>query len=61
MTPRMDITEHRPERFKHAVRASCCEACNWPDCGCQTTAQILRAGINAWTTFLLDDGVREDE
>lgn len=47
----MNIFEHRPERFKAAVRAVCCDACNWPDCGCETTADILRKGIAAWEAF----------
>ncbi len=51
-----DLTEERPERFIHAVRSACCEACNYPDCGCKTVAEILRSGINAWEAFLSDNG-----
>ena len=47
----MSIFEQRPERFQAAVRAACCDACNWPECGCETTADVLRKGITAWELF----------
>jgi hypothetical protein len=55
-----DLFEHRQERLKAAVRAACCEACDWPDCGCETTANIVRKAIVAWDDFGTDTSVMKD-
>jgi hypothetical protein len=55
-----DLFEHRQERLKAAVRAACCEACDWPDCGCETTANIVRKAIVAWDDFGTDSSVMKD-
>lgn len=38
----------RRERFKRAVRATCCDACDYPECGCTTSADIARRAIMVW-------------
>lgn len=38
----------KSERFNRSVRATCCDACNYPECGCTASADILRRGLTAW-------------
>jgi len=49
-----DFFETRQERLEAAVRAACCAACNWPECGCEATADIVRKAIVAWDQFCGD-------
>ena len=46
-----DPAKEQPARFDRAVRAACCDACNYPECGCETTAEIIRKALRSWESL----------
>lgn len=48
MTITRDPAIEQPERYCRAVRAACCDACDYPSCPCKTTADIVRKALASW-------------